>query len=148
MEIRPLKYQEMSTYIELVKEISPNANIGQMTDRSAWWDLTQNENKIVFLAYIDDKVVGTASVLLEGKINRGTQEPQNKLKLCAHIEEVIVHKDYRSKGIGKSLIRYCIDYSKLAGAYKAILTCSLDNVQFYEKCGFKQHEISMRIDLD
>jgi glucosamine-phosphate N-acetyltransferase len=31
--------------------------------------------------------------------------------------------------------------------YKVILDCSQENIPFYEKSGFRKHEVSMRYDI-
>jgi hypothetical protein len=40
-----------------------------------------------------------------------------------------------------------LDFAKENTCYKVILDCSKSNVEFYKKIGFKEHEVSMRIDL-
>jgi glucosamine-phosphate N-acetyltransferase len=147
MLIRELKVEDMPRFVEIVKQLSPEASLGVLTDRSAWYNICRMQNKRVFVAEIDSKVVGTASVLLEDKINRGTSEVSDKLYCVAHIEEVVVDEAYRGQDIGLKLMEYCVNYAKLAEAYKVILDCSEENVPFYEKCGMKRYEVSMRLDL-
>lgn len=85
-------------------------------------------------------IVGTASLLIEQKYLHGGRK-------VAHIEDVSVREDCHGQGIGKALIEYLIDEAKQAKCYKIILNCDLDIKEFYEKCGFHQHGITMRLDL-
>ena len=65
-----------------------------------------------------------------------------------HIEDVVVDTTYRGYGLGKKIIGVLVDHAKKMGCYKVILDCSNKNVGFYEKCGFVQHEVEMRLYLD
>lgn len=93
-----------------------------------------------FVALAGDKVVGTASLLLEKKFIHGGG-------YIGHIEDVAVHADFQGHGIGKSLIRRIQHEARRAGCYKVILNCKEHNVPFYERLGFRRNEIEMRIDL-
>jgi glucosamine-phosphate N-acetyltransferase len=94
----------------------------------------------IFVAVEEEKVIGTASILIEQKIihNGG---------FVGHIEDVVVHKDHQGKRIGSLLIDKCIDVAKSFNCYKIILDCSPSNVKFYQKNGFKENSICMRLDL-
>ena len=62
----------------------------------------------------------------------------------AHIEDVVVDKDFRNYQVGKKLVEYLVSLSKDKGVYKIILDCSESNKGFYEKCGFHQCQIQMK----
>ena len=90
---------------------------------------------------ISEIVVGTASILIEQKfIHNGGY--------VGHIEDVSVHKKYEGKGIGSKLIKKCVDIAKECKCYKVILDCDISKEKFYEKSGFKQSCISMRLNID
>ncbi len=84
----------------------------------------------------EDRVVATASVFIEKKFIRN-------LGSVAHIEDVVVDEKSRGFGLGKSLIDYITEEAKKEGCYKITLNCTVDNVPFYEKSGFKQKEVQM-----
>ena len=93
-----------------------------------------------YVARIDDRIVGTASLIIEEKfIHDGG--------CSGHIEDVAVHRDYQKQGIGAVLVRHLVDQAKAAGCYKVILNCHEGIAAFYEKLGFRQHDVGMRIDL-
>lgn len=95
----------------------------------------------IFVA-VDDgcEVIGTITLLVEPKfIHVGG--------FVAHIEDVVVRKGYERKGIGRALMRTAIEHAKELGCYKCILACNESVAGFYEKLGFRRHEIEMRMDL-
>jgi len=93
-----------------------------------------------FVARIDDRIVGTASLIIEEKfIHSGG--------CSGHIEDVAVHRDFQKQGVGAALVRHLIEQARAAGCYKVILNCGEATVPFYERLGFRRHDIGMRIDL-
>jgi glucosamine-phosphate N-acetyltransferase len=86
------------------------------------------------------KVIGAITLLLEQKfIHDGGK--------VGHIEDVVTRRDYTGMGIGLALVKKCITLAKEEKCYKIVLDCSQDNVPFYKKAGFREHEVSMRYDL-
>ena len=63
----------------------------------------------------------------------------------AHIEDVCVKKEYRSKGLGKLIIDFCINEAMNQNAYKVSLDCADSNIGFYKKCGFERRGNQMTI---
>jgi glucosamine-phosphate N-acetyltransferase len=86
------------------------------------------------------QVIGTATLLIEQKfIHNGGK--------AGHIEDVATRKGYEGKGIGKKVIEELIKIAKENECYKVILDCNEKVMDFYEKTGFRQHAIMMRIDI-
>ena len=98
-------------------------------------------NKVrTFVALIDGKVVGTASLLIEPKfIHNGG--------VTGHVEDVAVHPDCQGKGIGAKLVARLLEESRREGCYKVILDCAEHVIPFYERLGFSKWERAMRVDL-
>jgi glucosamine-phosphate N-acetyltransferase len=93
-----------------------------------------------FVAIIDNRVAGTASIFVEPKfIHAGG--------VVGHIEDVAVHPDFQKRGIGKALVLHLLDECQKFGCYKVILDCAEPTIPFYEKLGFHRWERAMRIDL-
>ncbi len=102
-------------------------------------NIKSNPNHKIFVAIVDEKVVGSTTLFIEPKfIHQGG--------LVGHIEDVVVSKEFQGKGIGEKLIKASLDFSKNNGCYKTILDCSEDVESFYEKIGFKKHSNAMRFD--
>jgi GNAT superfamily N-acetyltransferase len=87
-----------------------------------------------------NKIVGTIMVHLQHKLTYGGRKG-------AHIEDLVVHPDYRNQGLGQRLIDGAIRWAKLNNAYKAMVTCYDPNVPYFEKAGFKRIGNEMRVDL-
>ena len=57
------------------------------------------------------------------------------------IEDVVVNKIYRGKGVGEAMLKNAISYAKEIGVAKIDLTCTPDKIaanNLYKKLGFKQ----------
>ncbi len=93
-----------------------------------------------YVACVGDHVIGTASLVVEQKfIHKGGK--------IGHIEDVAVHPDSRHLRIGSALVRHATEQARKLGCYKVILNCYERLVPFYEKLGFRKHDVGMRIDL-
>jgi glucosamine-phosphate N-acetyltransferase len=100
-----------------------------------------NMGDIVVCFYRDittDKIVivGSGTVIYEPKIIHGCGK-------VGHIEDIVVHSDYRSNGIAKNILRNLIDISKQHNCYKVILDCKEELVDFYQKNGFEYRGCQM-----
>lgn len=93
-----------------------------------------------YVALVEDRVAGSASLFVEPKFIHGGGK-------VGHIEDVVVHEDSQGRGIGKKLVEHATTEARAAGCYKCILACTPANKTFYEKCGYREHELEMRRDL-
>ena len=66
----------------------------------------------------------------------------NGLKIV-HIEDLVVDKEYKNRGIGRDLINYCLEKISKEEYYKIILDCSEELERFYNKFGFEKKNIQM-----
>ncbi|HBG81546.1 TPA: GNAT family N-acetyltransferase [candidate division CPR2 bacterium] len=67
-----------------------------------------------------------------------------------YLENVYVHPEYRSQGLGKKLVYGIFDEAKKHGCYKIVATSRYskpDVHAMYERYGFKDHGKNFRIDL-
>ncbi|RDJ35007.1 MAG: GNAT family N-acetyltransferase [Crenarchaeota archaeon] len=85
-------------------------------------------------------VVATAMMHLQHKLsyNCGT---------AAHLEDLVVDKDWRGKGIGSVLVNNAIAVAQVANAYKIMLTCFPKTIPYYLQFGFEEHDVGMRLSL-
>ena len=91
---------------------------------------------IIYVVRKDDKVVATASLLVEPKFIHG-------LSFAGHIEDVVVDKSMRGTGVGKILIDHLVKEAEKQKCYKVILDCEKHNIPFYKKCGFQSKGFEM-----
>jgi glucosamine-phosphate N-acetyltransferase len=88
----------------------------------------------------DGQVMGATTLLVEQKFIHGGG-------LVGHIEDVAVRNGYEGRGVGGSLVKAAVELAKGLSCYKCILDCNDGLVGFYEKLGFRRHDVGMRIDF-
>ncbi len=92
----------------------------------AYW-LTKSI-KIIFVAYIDDKLVGYAVI----------DEPYGGVSFCRWLG---IKKEYQKKGIGTSLIANWILRAQETGCHKVEVAAQPKARKFYMKVGLKEEGI-------
>lgn len=93
-------------------------------------------NHFIYVYLENDKILGIITLLIEQKlIHNG--------KKVAHIEDLVVDKKIKGKGIGSKLIQHCIEKANNFNCYKIILNCNKNLLEFYEKNGFLKKDIQM-----
>lgn len=144
-EIRELRKSDFKNgFFETLSNLSQVGQINQNMEEAAKILDSIEENKLskIYVAVGNNgQIIGSITLLVEQKfIHNGGK--------VGHIEDVVTRKEYSGKGVGSSLVQKCIEAAKGEKCYKVILDCSLDNIAFYEKAGFRKHEVSMRYDID
>ena len=143
-EIRELRKSDFRNgFFETLSNLSQVGQISQNIEEAAKILDSIEENKLskIYVAVGNNgQIIGSITLLVEQKfIHNGGK--------VGHIEDVVTRKEYSGKGVGSALVQKCIEAAKEEKCYKVILDCSLDNIAFYEKAGFRKHEVSMRYDI-
>tara|TARA_B110000037_G_C16868783_1_gene403184 strand:+ start:286 stop:714 length:429 start_codon:yes stop_codon:yes gene_type:complete len=97
-----------------------------------------NNNHQIFVYIKDDNIVGMITILIETKlIHNGSS--------VAHIEDLVVDKNYQKLGIAKKLIDFSVNYinNSINKCYKIILDCKKELIPFYNKFEFEERNIQM-----
>jgi glucosamine-phosphate N-acetyltransferase len=92
-----------------------------------------------YVARLDGRVIGTASLILEQKLIHGGG-------WAGHIEDVAVHPEFRGHGIGSALVRHATAEARRLGCYKVILDCFEHLVPFYGHLGYHRENVGLRHD--
>lgn len=136
MYFRLLKKSDYVPYMVLVNEFRET--------KLSYEEYTHILNKInaigeIWLLEEDGKnIIGTGTIIYEQKfIHNGG--------IVAHLEDIIIKKEFTGKGYGKSFLEHLTKCSKKYGCYKTILYCDKNTQEFYEKCGFCKKNIGMEI---
>lgn len=140
VKIREIEKRDLENgFLESLDSLRRTSDLDAKKAEKVFENIKSNQHHKIFVAIIDEKVVGSTTLFIEPKfIHQGG--------LVGHIEDVVVTKEFQGKGIGERLIKASLDFAKNNGCYKTILDCSDDVIPFYEKIGFKKHSNSMRFD--
>ncbi|KAL2533533.1 Glucosamine 6-phosphate N-acetyltransferase [Abeliophyllum distichum] len=126
-------------FIELLQQLTVCDSVSHERFQERFQELAKYGDDHLVCVIEDDKsgkIVATGSVFIEKKFIRNCGK-------VGHIEDVVVDSSVRGKQLGKKIIGFLTDHARLTGCYKVILDCNIDNIPFYEKCGFKQKEVQM-----
>jgi GNAT superfamily N-acetyltransferase len=83
------------------------------------------------------KMVSIATVIPECKF-------LHNCSTILHVEDVCTQVEYRRLGYSRAIFEEVYRIAKEKEAYKVILDCSDDNVEFYKSLGFFKYENCMR----
>jgi len=138
--IRKIRESDLSNgFLESLDNLKTASNLSNEKARAILKKITGNPNNVIFVAVLDNKVVGSVSMIIEQKfIHDGG--------LVGHIEDVVVSKEHEGVGVGFKIMQTALEYAKNQGCYKTILDCDDKVRPFYERLGFKRHSNGMRFD--
>ena len=82
------------------------------------------DNHFIYLCLIENKVIGIITLIIEKKLIHDG-------KCVGHIEDLVIDKNYRNKGIARKLLNFVINKSRENNCYKIILDCAEEYIKFY-----------------
>jgi glucosamine-phosphate N-acetyltransferase len=85
----------------------------------------------------NNNIIGTGTIFIEKKLTYD-------ISYMGHIENILIHKNYRSKGYGEVLVKKLIEHGKNNKCYRIDLNCGRELENFYRKNNFRINQISMR----
>lgn len=136
--VRKLKVTDYKNYISLLSQLTEVGNITKeiFTDRLR--EIEQNRYLYLYVMYNKrtDELIASGTVYIEPKFIHGCSK-------VGHIEDIVVNNNYRGKNYGHSIIKMLVKIAHIVGCYKVTLACKKRNVDFYEKCQFKQEGYEM-----
>ena len=116
-------------------------------DETALKALLLEENKPIFIAQEDDRVLGYCFCVL--KDYRGSSVQTDRVEL--YIDDLCVEEAARGQGVATGLYRYVKDFAKELGCSHITLNVWCGNVgaqRFYEKMGLTPRHIMMEQPLE
>lgn len=141
MEIKQLKEvtpEVILAFQELIPQLSEKNPIPGFDDIA---EIIHSGNSLIFVAEENGKIIGTLT-LIRYRIPSGMK---------TWIEDVVVDKKMRGKGIGKRLTQFAIDWAKKNNIEKIDLTSSLFRIEaneLYLKIGFRKRDTNVyRLDV-
>lgn len=97
--------------------------------------LNMGSNYNIYVIQVDNKIVGYGCLYKDYKFYRNCSK-------VGHIEDIVIHEDYRGKGYAKIIIDKLIEIAK-DDCYKILLNCDEKYVEFYNKFGLKKYGENM-----
>jgi len=130
LKIRELQKEDLQKgFLTTLDSLRITSNIDKNKAEEVFEKINSNPNHIIAIAELDEKIIGSATLLIESKfIHDGG--------LVGHIEDVVVDKNFQGQKIGNEIIKFLLEFAKNQGCYKTILNCTDDVKEFYEKVGF------------
>ena len=130
LKIRELQKEDLQKgFLTTLDSLRITSNIDKNKAEEVFEKMNSNPNHIIAIAELDEKIIGSATLLIEPKfIHDGG--------LVGHIEDVVVDKNFQGQKIGNEIIKFLLEFAKNQGCYKTILNCTDDVKEFYEKVGF------------
>ena len=98
----------------------------------------------VLVAELDGQVVGMCQLVVFRHLQRHGG-------LCAEVESMHVHPDFRSRGIGEQLLAAVVEAARRAGCYRVQLTSNIrraDAHRFYQRHGFEPSHLGFKRSVD
>lgn len=133
MIIRKLISNDMNNYINLIKKFR-KIEIDKLLFENCLKKIKENGD--IIICELDDKIVGTLTVLIEQKFIHNYSK-------YGHIEDIFVDPEYQKQGIASKLIQEGINMCKSEKCQKCKLNCYENLKQLYFKNKFSTNGISM-----
>lgn len=128
-----------SGFLESLDSLRKSSDLDKNKAKEILKKINKNPDHTIFVAQYQGRIIGSTTLLIEQKFIHGGGK-------VGHIEDVVVSKEFQSRGVGVIIIKAVLEYAKSQGCYKTILDCD-DSVRlFYEKIGFARHSNGMRYD--
>lgn len=140
--VRNLDYRDIPVFLELLAHLSPPVSL-QRAKHIYSLSLSMSSNHYVYVAEVEGKIVGTATMLIENKFTCGTdKDGRNKV---AHLEDVVVLPEFRKMGVASALVGSIIERAKREPCRKIVLSCRDNLAEFYDSLGFA--EVGLQMDI-
>ena len=106
------------------------------------------ENKEIFVAKINNDIVGYITFIIKEKVN---QNPKFRHRKQLNIEAMCIDSKHRGKGIGTKLLNFIKEEAIRNNCTDIYLTVNEENenaIKIYEKFGMKVKNISYSMKID
>jgi ribosomal protein S18 acetylase RimI-like enzyme len=144
--IREAKESDLLTIVkltlELIEAMGDTEGIDIKLIAENCRNLLSEANSYILVAEIEGIIVGF--------VNFTTRKTILHRGLSGLIDELIIDKSYRSKGIGKQLLLSAIEKSRQLGCCEVEVSTEKTNIkarEFYRQCGFTERGVLFEIDL-
>ena len=144
LAIRPAGLDDIPQLLALYKllDVEPEPEMPIEQARKRFLDLASAPGHRIYIAELEQKIVGTFALIFIGGISHGARDS------CI-VEDVVVAPEVQGAGIGKQMMRFAMERCASGDCYKMVLSSHLSRSnahQFYDSLGFRKHGYSYLID--
>jgi GNAT superfamily N-acetyltransferase len=133
MEFRPLTVRDYEQYKELISTFRPT----EFTqEQFSCFVNNLGDTHQVWILESDSQLIATATVMYETKLIFN-------VSVNAHVEDVCVHPDFRSNGLGSRIIDKIYQEAEAHGCRKLTLVTGSETSEFYIKNGYEIRGVQM-----
>lgn len=140
LKIRKVKVEDIAALVELTQQWGYETTALEIAANLS--RIEQANNAEVFIAEADDKVVGR--IFVREHLTLGTSP-------FAEIHDLVVHTEYRKRGIGRLLIEAVKDWSREKGIGLVRLRTNVNREEanvFYPHIGFNLQKVQNVYDIN
>ena len=119
--------------IELIDSVKNSGDIAKHVLSENSRNALTNPNSYILVAETEEKVIGFISFMTRKTIMHSGP--------CGLIDELVVSKRHRRKGVGKELIKAAVEECKKLRCCEVEVSTEFTNVnarEFYKHCGFEE----------
>lgn len=146
MKIRRATIEDQEEICVLIRQLEDYVKLERKPSerdlRETLAKLINSPNCLVLVAEDGDKIIGLLTMWVRSTLFHGAES--------ALIDELIVDKSYRGRGIGKELVKGAFAEAKLRGCIEIEVSTEKNNqkaIEFYKKCGFTEEHILLEKEL-
>jgi len=145
VEIREATLDDLPSILALYRQLGmDNGDVLPVNRAKEIFDTLQSyPDYKLYVALQNSMSVGSFGLLIMD--NLGHQGASSGI-----VEDVVVRRNVRGQGIGKTMMEFAVQKCRERGCYKIALSSNLQRVgahRFYESLGYRRHGYSFFIDL-
>ena len=145
LQIRAATEENLQAILDLHLEIEDDSRVLSIEKaRSIFARMQSYPDYKIYVVMLGGSIVGTfALLIMDNLAHMGA--PSGVL------EDVVVHRDWRGKGVGKQMVQFAMDRCGERGCYKLALSSNLKRKaahRFYDDLGFQRHGYSFVVQLN
>ena len=137
MQVRTIGHNELGAVLALYEHLQEGDEPppDPSTAQTVWNEAVANPRIRYFGGYDGDELIACCTITVTPNLTRAC-------KPYALIENVVTHREHRSKGWGKAVLVAAMKFAWDAGCYKVMLMTGRKDeavFRFYESAGFNRH---------
>jgi GNAT superfamily N-acetyltransferase len=145
LEIRPATEADLPSILSLYVDVEDGGPILSVEEARPIFVRTRSyPDYTIYVATLDGSIIGTFELLIMDNLAH-MGAPSGVL------EDIIVHREWRGKGVGKQMVHFAMECCRERGCYKLALSSNLKREaahRFYDHLGFQRHGYSFVVELN